>query len=80
VRAGRGDDPIAVAARLIKEGHIVAVKGLGGFHLAVDAHNDAAVARLRRRKLREEKPLAVMARISTPSPVLHVLGRPKPSC
>jgi hydrogenase maturation protein HypF len=56
-----GDDPIAVAARLIKEGHIVAVKGLGGFHLAVDAHNDAAVARLRRRKLREEKPLAVMS-------------------
>jgi hydrogenase maturation protein HypF len=56
-----GADPIALAARLIKAGHIVAVKGLGGFHLAVDARNDAAVARLRRRKLREEKPLAVMS-------------------
>ncbi len=56
-----GADPIAGAARLIREGHIVAVKGLGGFHLAVDACNDAAVARLRRRKLREEKPLAVMS-------------------
>ena len=54
------DDPIAYAARLIREGRIVAVKGLGGFHLAADALNDDAVARLRERKHREEKPLAVM--------------------
>lgn len=54
-------DPISEAARLIGEGRIVALKGLGGFHLAVDATNDAAVERLRARKHREEKPLAVMA-------------------
>ncbi len=56
-----GDDPIARAAQLLKEGHIVALKGLGGFHLTVDALNDPAVERLRARKHREEKPLAVMA-------------------
>jgi len=55
------DDPIHRAAHFLHEGKIVAVKGLGGFHLACDATNDAAVKRLRRRKGREEKPLAVMA-------------------
>ena len=55
------DDPIAKTAQLIRNGYIVAVKGLGGFHLAVDAFNDDAVERLRARKHREEKPLAVMA-------------------
>jgi hydrogenase maturation protein HypF len=54
------EDPIAAAADRLKQGRIVAVKGLGGFHLAVDATNEEAVARLRRRKLREEKPLALM--------------------
>jgi hydrogenase maturation protein HypF len=54
------DDPIAVAAGRIKAGRIVAVKGLGGFHLAVDAVNAEAVERLRRRKHREEKPFALM--------------------
>ena len=54
-------DPIAAAAELIRQGQIVAVKGLGGFHLAADALNAAAVARLRQRKLREEKPFAVMS-------------------
>jgi hydrogenase maturation protein HypF len=54
-------DPIAAAADLIRQGKIVAVKGLGGYHLAVDAMNAAAVARLRQRKLREEKPFAVMS-------------------
>ena len=56
-----GDDPIGRTAALLKAGHIVAIKGLGGFHLAVDATNDAAVERLRSRKHREEKPLAVMS-------------------
>ncbi len=55
------DDPIRAAADLLAKGSIVAVKGLGGFHLAVDATNDQAVARLRHRKKREEKPFAVMA-------------------
>jgi len=45
----------------LKAGQIAAVKGMGGFHLMVDATNEAAVARLRERKHREEKPLAVMA-------------------
>jgi hydrogenase maturation protein HypF len=53
-------DPVREAARLLREGAIVAVKGLGGFHLAVDAANHKAVVRLRRRKHREEKPLAIM--------------------
>ncbi len=48
------------AADAIRAGAIVAVKGLGGFHLAVDARDNAAVRRLRTRKHREEKPLAVM--------------------
>jgi hydrogenase maturation protein HypF len=52
---------IAQTADLLKAGHIVAIKGLGGYHLAVDATNDAAVERLRIRKHREEKPLAVMS-------------------
>ena len=46
---------------LLKTGHVVAVKGLGGFHLVVDAENQAAVETLRSRKQREEKPLAVMS-------------------
>ena len=54
------DDPIGDTAARLKAGRIVAVKGLGGFHLAVDATNEAAVVRLRRRKHREEKPLALM--------------------
>jgi hydrogenase maturation protein HypF len=60
-QAVMASNPIARAAELLKEGKIVAVKGLGGFHLAVDGLNDAAVARLRARKFREEKPLAAMA-------------------
>jgi hydrogenase maturation protein HypF len=53
-------DPIAEAGKLLARGSIVAVKGLGGYHLAVDATSDTAVARLRELKLREEKPFAIM--------------------
>ncbi|MDZ7664540.1 MAG: carbamoyltransferase HypF [Desulfotignum sp.] len=55
------DTAVETAGGLLAQGHVVAVKGLGGFHLAVDAANDAAVQRLRRRKHRPHKPLAVMA-------------------
>lgn len=54
-------DPIAATLQLLHDGAIVAIKGLGGFHLACDARNSATVARLRWRKNREEKPFAVMA-------------------
>jgi len=53
-------DPLAHATTLLQQGQIVAVKGLGGYHLAVDACNTEAVARLRQRKQRDEKPFAVM--------------------
>lgn len=54
-------DPLAAAAGLILSGHIVAVKGLGGFHLACRADDDSVVSRLRQAKLRRAKPLALMA-------------------
>jgi hydrogenase maturation protein HypF len=53
-------DPLLTAASSLREGHIVAVKGLGGYHFAVDARHGAAVDELRRRKHREEKPFAVL--------------------
>lgn len=55
------DDPVAQTIELIQQGNIVAIKGVGGFHLACDARNPEAVRRLRERKHRDEKPLAVMA-------------------
>jgi hydrogenase maturation protein HypF len=54
-------DPVDEAAKRLKAGYVVAIKGLGGFHLVVDAVNDEAVKRLRTRKHREEKPFALMA-------------------
>src|SRR6185436_5284702 len=53
-------DPIAEAARALRQGRIVAVKGLGGFHLACLADRDEVVAELRRRKGRDEKPFALL--------------------
>ncbi|MCI4666407.1 MAG: carbamoyltransferase HypF [Neomegalonema sp.] len=58
-------DPIEETARLIREGRIVAVKGVGGYQLACDALNETAVDILRQRKRRPEKPLAVMAASSS---------------
>jgi hydrogenase maturation protein HypF len=60
-RLSVGDEALRAAEAMIAAGGIVAVKGLGGFHLVVDARDDAAVRRLRRVKAREEKPFAVMA-------------------
>jgi hydrogenase maturation protein HypF len=62
--------PLERAAVLLGEGAIVAVKGLGGYHLACDASDEAAVRRLRERKARDEKPFAVMS--AAPLALAHV--------
>jgi hydrogenase maturation protein HypF len=56
------DDPMEKAIELIAADNVLAIKGLGGFHLCVDAASDEAVKKLRSRKYREEKPLAIMVR------------------
>ena len=69
-----GEDPIAAAAKALLDGRIVAVKGVGGFHLAARADDERAVAVLRARKQREQKPFAVMAASLEAARSLVVLG------
>ncbi len=57
----KGMDAIQYCAQLLKQGAIVAIKGIGGFHLACDASREAVVATLRQRKQRYQKPFALMA-------------------
>jgi hydrogenase maturation protein HypF len=61
VAQGREDDPVRAAARALLDGCIIAVKGIGGYHLACRADDETTVASLRARKHREDKPFAVMA-------------------
>jgi hydrogenase maturation protein HypF len=65
---------IPAAARLLTEGKVVAVKGLGGFHLAADARNDLAVQTLRERKGRVAKPFALMLRDMAEAERLCLIG------
>ncbi len=61
-RPERGSDAIKAARQMLTEGRILAVKGIGGYHLCCDASSDEAVRRLRERKMRPVKPFAVMMR------------------
>ncbi|MFB7374406.1 carbamoyltransferase HypF [Streptomyces sp. NPDC056222] len=71
--AGSGSDPVVAARRMLAAGAILAVKGLGGYHLACDATNPDAVAELRRRKARGDKPFALMAAdLADIEPLVHL--------
>ena len=56
------DDPISTVAELLKKGRIIAIKGIGGFHIVCDATNSKVVRRLRKLKNRPAKPFAIMAK------------------
>ena len=71
----RGDGAFRLAQSLLAGGGILAVKGVGGIHLACDAKNTRAVQRLRRKKRRADKPLAVMCRSLD---AVHAICRPDP--
>ncbi len=71
------EDPIAAAVRALRDGAVVAVKGIGGYHLACVADHEAAVARLRARKHREDKPFAVMVPSLAAARTLVCLDEPE---
>ncbi len=56
-----GEDPISLTGKLIEEGKIVAIKGIGGFHIAADPFNDDVILKLRERKKRPQQPFALMS-------------------
>jgi hydrogenase maturation protein HypF len=68
-------DPVRAAAAALRDGRILAVKGLGGFHLACRADHEAAVALLRARKHREDRPFALMAGDADAASALVELGQ-----
>lgn len=72
--SAEGFSAIEAAADLLRAGRIVAVRGLGGYHLAADATNEMAVSRLRERKARETKPLAIMVGSLGDAEVLAFVG------
>jgi hydrogenase maturation protein HypF len=74
VRAGDRADPVAVAATALRDGRIVAIKGIGGYHLACRADDERVVALLRARKHREDKPLALMVASVHAAEALVALG------
>jgi hydrogenase maturation protein HypF len=72
---GPAGDPVRAAAEALREGRIVAVKGIGGFHLACRADDETAVATLRARKHREDKPFALMVATARAAGELVRLGK-----
>ncbi|MDQ4068748.1 MAG: carbamoyltransferase HypF, partial [Actinomycetota bacterium] len=68
----KAGDALEAAAALLVEGRILGVKGLGGYHLACDAARDTAVAELRRRKARDDKPFALMVDLATARALCHL--------
>ncbi|MDR6122697.1 hydrogenase maturation protein HypF [Bacillus sp. SLBN-46] len=72
------ENPLVETVTLLKEGRIVAIKGIGGYHLCCDASNEKAVAELRRRKKRPLRPLAIM--VASISEVEHLAKLNEDEC